>query len=83
MVNVMPGINTEQTGYTNNALGNWRYEDFLFEELMPNVENKFRIGTENRYCVVAGLSMGGGGTFYYALHLPDLFSAACPLIASV
>ena len=26
--------------------------------------------------------MGGGGTYYYALHRPDLFSAACPLSAS-
>ena len=26
--------------------------------------------------------MGGGGTFMYALHRPDLFSSACPLSAS-
>jgi enterochelin esterase-like enzyme len=28
-------------------------------------------------------SMGGGGTFMYALHHPELFSSACPLSASV
>ena len=27
--------------------------------------------------------MGGGGTFMYALHHPELFSSACPLSASV
>ena len=26
--------------------------------------------------------MGGGGSFVYALHRPDLFSSACPLSAS-
>ena len=28
------------------------------------------------------LSMGGGGTLTYALHRPDLFSAAAPLSAA-
>ena len=27
--------------------------------------------------------MGGGGTFMYALHHPELFSAACPLSAYI
>lgn len=83
MVIIMPDANTGQRGYTNDPGGKWQYEDFFFEELMPFVENKYRIRTEKRYRAVAGLSMGGGGTFYYALHRPDLFSAACPLSASV
>jgi enterochelin esterase-like enzyme len=83
MVIIMPDANTGQRGYTNDVSGNWRYEDFFFEELMPFVERTYRIRAEKRYRAVAGLSMGGGGTFYYALHRPDLFSAACPLSASV
>jgi len=78
----MPDANTGQRGYTNAPDGNWNYEDFFFEELIPHVEKKFRIKSEKRYRAVAGLSMGGGGTFYYALHRPDLFSSACPLSAS-
>lgn len=27
--------------------------------------------------------MGGGGSFMYALHHPEMFSSACPLSASV
>lgn len=81
MIVVMPDANTGQRGYTN-APGDWNYEDFFFEELMPHVEKKFRIKQEKRYRAVAGLSMGGGGSFYYALHRPDLFSSACPLSAS-
>src|SRR5690606_8124980 len=83
MIIVMPDANTGQRGYTNDVSGNWRYEDFFFQELIPYVEDTYRIRAEKRYRAVAGLSMGGGGTFYYALHRPDLFSAACPLSASV
>ncbi|MGC9352383.1 MAG: alpha/beta hydrolase [Mariniphaga sp.] len=82
MIIVMPDANTGQRGYTNDVSGNWRYEDFFFEEFMPFIEKEYRIRTEKRYRAVAGLSMGGGGTFYFALHRPDLFSAACPLSAS-
>lgn len=82
MIVVMPDANTGQKGYTNALGGGWNYEDFFFKELMPEVEKRFRIRTEKQYRAVAGLSMGGGGTFYYALHRPDLFSSACPLSAS-
>ncbi|MEP7106759.1 MAG: alpha/beta hydrolase-fold protein [Ferruginibacter sp.] len=81
MVIIMPDANTGQRGYSNNAGGTWRYEDFFFEELMPFVEKKYRIKAEKKYRAVSGLSMGGDGTFTYALHHPELFSSACPLSA--
>ncbi len=79
MIIVMPDANTGQRGYFNSIGGDWRYEDFFFEELMPFVEKKYRIKGEKRFRAVAGLSMGGGGSFMYALHHPELFSSACPL----
>ena len=79
---IMPDANTGKRGYTNDATGKWRYEDFFFDEFMPFIEKTYRIKSEKRYRAIAGLSMGGGGTYYYALHRPDLFSAACPLSAS-
>ena len=82
MIVVMPDANTGQRGYFNDIKGEWRYEDFFFEELMPFVEKTYRIKSEKHYRAVAGLSMGGGGTFVYALHHPELFSSACPLSAS-
>jgi enterochelin esterase-like enzyme len=83
MIIVMPDANTGQRGYFNDLKGEWRYEDFFFEELMPFVEKTYRIKKEKRYRAVAGLSMGGGGSFMYALHHPELFSSACPLSAYV
>lgn len=83
MIIVMPDANTGKRGYFNDLNNEWRYEDFFFEELMPAVEKKYRIKTEKRYRAIAGLSMGGGGTFFYAMHRPELFSSACPLSASL
>ncbi|HEX6225267.1 MAG TPA: alpha/beta hydrolase-fold protein [Chryseolinea sp.] len=82
MVIVMPDANTGTRGYFNDLKGEWRYEDFFFDEFMPFIEKTYRIKGEKRYRAVAGLSMGGGGSFMYALHHPELFSAACPLSAS-
>jgi len=81
MVIIMPDAHTGRRGYWNDVSGQWRYEDFFFDELMPHVEKKYRIKRERRYRAVAGLSMGGQGTYLYALHRPDLFSSACPLSA--
>ena len=82
MIIVMPDADTGQRGYSNNYSGDWRYEDFFFEEFMPYIEGAYRIKPEKRFRAVAGLSMGGGGSFYYALHHPELFSSACPLSAA-
>ena len=82
MIVVMPDANTGQRGYFNSIKGDWRYEDFFFQEFMPFVENEYRIRKDKRYRAIAGLSMGGGGTFVYALRHPELFSSACPLSAS-
>ena len=83
MIIVMPDANTGQRGYFNDIKGEWRYEDFFFEEMIPYVEKTYRIKNEKRYRAVAGLSMGGGGSFMYALHHPEMFSSACPLSAYI
>ena len=83
MIIVMPDADTNRKGYFNDIRGDWNYEDYFFDELMPYVENKYRIKSNKRFRAVAGLSMGGGGSFMYALHRPDLFSAACPLSAYI
>ncbi|HEY5748154.1 MAG TPA: alpha/beta hydrolase-fold protein [Chryseolinea sp.] len=82
MIIVMPDANTGQRGYGNDLKNEWRYEDFFFQELMPYVEKTYRIKKDKHYRAVAGLSMGGEGSFTYALHHPELFSAACPLSAA-
>lgn len=82
MIVIMPDADSGRKGYFNDIRGDWRFEDFFFDELIPHVEEKFRIKSDKRYRAISGLSMGGGGTFMYALHRPDMFSSACPLSAS-
>ena len=82
MIIIMPDANTGRRGYFNDPRGDWNYEDFFFKELVPFVEKKYRIKSDKHYRAIAGLSMGGGGSFVYALHHPEMFSSACPLSAS-
>jgi enterochelin esterase-like enzyme len=55
MIIVMPDANTGQRGYFNDISGDWRYEDFFFQEFMPFVEKTYRIKAEKRYRAVAEL----------------------------
>lgn len=82
MIIVMPDANAGKRGYFNSVKGDWRYEDFFFSEFIPFIEKEYRIRGDKRGRAIAGLSMGGGGTFIYALHHPELFSSACPLSAN-
>ncbi len=82
MIIVMPDANTGKKGYFNDIKDNWRYEDFFFDEFMPFIEKTYRVKPEKEFRAIAGLSMGGGGTFVYALHHPELFASACPLSAA-
>ncbi|MDR2496476.1 MAG: esterase family protein [Tannerellaceae bacterium] len=82
MIIVMPDANEPVRGYFNVPDGSYAYEDFFFKELIPHVEKTFRVRSDRRYRAVSGLSMGGGGTIYYALRHPDMFAAAAPMSAT-
>lgn len=61
--------------YSDSVMvANDKYESYIVEELIPEVEKKFdAIGTrENRF--IAGLSMGGYGSIKFGLKYPDKFS---------
>lgn len=83
MIIVMPDADTGRRGYFNDIQGDFNYENFFIQELIPFVEKEYRCRKDRQYRAVAGLSMGGGGTLVYALHYPELFATACPLSAAV
>lgn len=70
-----------QHGYFN--IPGWRYEDFFFNELVPQLEERYRAGGSKQKRAIAGLSMGGGGTTVYAQRHPDLFTASWAMSALV
>lgn len=81
MVIIMPdGL---RSFYVNSADGKTKYQDYFLKELMPAVENSYRIRKSQRFRAIAGLSMGGYGALNYAIKHPDLFCAAAPLSAAV
>ena len=79
MVIIMPNagdfdVHHYQNGYFN--MPDWPYEDFFFQEFMPEVERKYHCGGSKGRRAIMGLSMGGGGSVVYAQRHPGLFSSA-------
>ena len=53
---------------------NSQFETFFFEELFPDIKNKYKIDEQNVF--ISGLSMGGHGALSLFIKQPSLFSAA-------
>ena len=79
MIIVMPDAGTTYDGYFNSDC--WRYEDFFFQEFIPHVESTYRIIPDRQHRAIAGLSMGGGGTTWYAINHSEMFSSAYAMSA--
>ena len=79
MIIVMPDAGTTYDGYFNSE--EWRYEDFFFQEFIPHVESTYRIISDKQHRAIAGLSMGGGGTTWYAINHSEMFSSAYAMSA--
>lgn len=56
-----------------------KFESYIIEELMPEIEAIFRVDNQKKARAVAGLSMGGFGAFKFALKRPDLFCFAASM----
>ncbi len=69
--------------FNNGAGGRPRWEDWHVKQLIPWVDSHFRTLAVRRDRAIAGLSMGGFGTFSYASRHPDLFTAALSLSGAV
>ncbi|MBR4802487.1 MAG: esterase family protein, partial [Bacteroidales bacterium] len=84
MVIVMPNagrsdVRTYQNGYFN--VEDWPYENFFYQEFLPEVEKKYRILGDKAHRAIMGLSMGGGGSVVYSQRHPDMFSSCYAMSA--
>jgi S-formylglutathione hydrolase FrmB len=61
--------------YINSRDGKFRYEDFFFQEFLPAMEKKYRIGTTRSQRGIMGISMGGFGALHYGFKYPEKFAA--------
>jgi enterochelin esterase-like enzyme len=69
--------------YINDYQEKARYEDFMFDEFLPFIDNTYRTIPDKGHRFVAGLSMGGYGSLVWAMHHPDKFSYCVALSASM
>jgi putative tributyrin esterase len=73
LVIVMP--DGENAWYTNAADRGPRFEDYIADDLVKDVENKYRVIRSRYGRAIAGLSMGGYGALKIALKRPGVFAA--------
>lgn len=63
--------------YTDSASAtNDKYESYIIQELIPEIDGKFRTLSDREHRAVAGLSMGGYGALKFGLKYPDKFVVA-------
>lgn len=51
-----------------------KYESYIIQELIPEVEKKFRVAADRNHRAIAGLSMGGFGAMKFGLKYPEKFA---------
>ena len=60
--------------YTDSAtVPNDKYESYIVQELIPEIDGKFRTLPDREHRMIAGLSMGGYGSLKFGLKYPEKF----------
>jgi S-formylglutathione hydrolase FrmB len=74
----------ENGWYTDSAANpNNKYESYIVEELVQEIDKNFRTITERRGRAIAGLSMGGFGALKFGVKYPQMFALAASMSGAV
>ncbi|HYY95521.1 MAG TPA: alpha/beta hydrolase family protein [Pyrinomonadaceae bacterium] len=65
--------------YTDGVAPAEKFESYFVEELIPDVDRRFRTIAAREGRAVAGLSMGGYGSLKFGLKYPDRFALAASM----
>jgi len=65
-----------RTFYVNSQDGHERFEDFLIQELVPEIDRKYHTMGVADERGISGTSMGGYGALHLAMRHPEVFSSA-------
>jgi S-formylglutathione hydrolase FrmB len=61
--------------YSDSAtVANDKYESYISQELIPEIDKKFRTVADRNHRAIAGLSMGGYGSIKFGLKNPEMFA---------
>ena len=67
----------ENGWYSDSATApNDRYESYIIEELIPEIDSRFRTIADREHRIIGGLSMGGYGALKFGLKYPEKFVLA-------
>ncbi len=66
--------------YTDSAtVPTDKYETYILEELIPDVERRYRANATREGRAIAGLSMGGYGALKFGVKHPEMFALAASM----
>ncbi len=71
----------ERGFWRNWADGSHRYEDWVLQDVLGDVQTRYGVDTSTQRLHVMGISMGGAGTMMLALSHPDRVASASVLSA--
>lgn len=57
----------------SGSVPNDKYESYIIQELLPEIDKNFRTVADKNHRVIAGLSMGGYGSLKFGLKYPEKF----------
>lgn len=80
MIFVMP--QAFNTYYIDKFNGNFPYMEMFVDELVPEIDSRFRTKKDKSQRAVMGYSMGGYGALILPAMNPDVFSVSIPLSMS-
>jgi enterochelin esterase-like enzyme len=81
MVIVMP--DGDDRLYMNRTDGTYPYEDMFMKELLPYIQNNYRVRKTKRYTGISGLSMGGAGALRLAFKYDQHFGACAAYSSAI
>jgi S-formylglutathione hydrolase FrmB len=58
----------------SSSLPNDKYESYIVQELIPEIDKNFRTVADRNHRAIAGLSMGGYGSIKFGLKYPQMFA---------
>ena len=83
LIVVMPSaLNSSYSDWTHFG-GGYLAHEYIMQELMPMVYAWFPVSQRREDSFMAGLSMGGNGTWKFAMNYPEKFAACAMLSAPV
>jgi len=78
---IMVVPNGERGFWRNWYDGSHRYEDYVIDDVIGRVRQLYPVLPGRESTHLMGISMGGAGAIYMALHRPDVFASAAAISA--